>query len=196
MCIHLATLNHFVRIVLHQFWKTSTEHLWEKHLSARGVFHAFSAFLAHFSIIRHPSFSHDMDVMNFFVHIMTVMMYQSFCNQKFDVFHCYLFLIDRCYLILMSLSHSLLNFTHSWKGFIGVFHAFSAILAPFSIIRHPSLWHDMDVMNFFVHIMTVMIHPSFCNQKFEVLRWAHQLKLWKRCQKRPIFRYFVISPYK
>jgi hypothetical protein len=25
-------------------------------------------------------------------------------------------------------------------------------------------------MNFFVHIMTVMMHPSFCNQKFDVLK--------------------------
>jgi hypothetical protein len=81
----MATLNHFVGIVLHQCWKTSTEYLLEKHFRAQGVFHAFSAILAPFSIIRHPSFSHGMDVMNFFVHIMTVMIQPSFCNQKFDV---------------------------------------------------------------------------------------------------------------
>ncbi len=85
MCIHMETLNQYVRIGFHEWWKTSTEHLLENHLSDTCVFDAFLAFLAPFSTMRPPSFSYDIDVMNFFVHIMTIMMSPSSCNQKFDV---------------------------------------------------------------------------------------------------------------
>ena len=85
-----------------------------------------------------------------------------------------------------------MNEIHLWKPlFIGCLfkHAKKVtILSIFSMMRHPSLYYFIVVMNFFVHIMTVMIFLALCNKKFDVLKWAHQMKKWNGRQNMQFFR--------
>ena len=89
-----------------------------------------------------------------------------------------------------------MNEIHLWKPlFIGCLfkHAKKVtILSIFSMMRHPSLYYVIVVMNFFVHIMTVMIFLALCSKKIDVLKWAHPMKQWNGCQNMQFYRGVII----
>ncbi len=66
------------------------------------------------------------------------------------------------------------------------------ILSIFSMMRHSSLYYVIVVMNFFVHIMSVMIFLALWSKKFDVLKGAHPMKQWNGCQNMQFYRGVII----